>query len=148
MAKHKMSVTLKHVKSRQDNSITYDELPWQAKLNCDCDQLAGSLHTCSQCLSTLHTHYELPTGHGASLEIEGVVITSHIAPAFKEASYRHKFISYDTQKAGWPNKTIFHTLDWGACSCAGLHSSPGKWLTIFKLEFDLFATMSHCHKIE
>ena len=70
-------------------------------------------HRCPQCLSTLHTHYELPTGHGASLEIEGVVITSHIASAIKEASYRHKFIRYVTQKAGWPNKTIFHTIDWG-----------------------------------
>jgi hypothetical protein len=134
-------VTPKHVKSHQDNSITYDELPWQAKLNCDCDQSAGSLRTCSQCLSTLHTHYELPTRHGASLEIEGVVITSHIVSAIKEASYCHKFISYVTQKAGWPNKTIFHTIDWGAHSQAGLHSSPGKQLTIFKLEFDLFATM-------
>ena len=86
MAKHKMSVMPKHVKSHQDNSITYDELPWQAKLNCDCDQSAGSSRTCSKCLSTLHTHYELPTGHGASLEIEGVVITSHIASAIKEAS--------------------------------------------------------------
>ena len=148
MAKHKMSVTPKHVKSNQDNSIPYDELPWQAKLNCDCDQSAGSSCTCSQCLSTLHTHYELPTGHGASLEIEGVVITSHIASAIKEASYCHKFISYVAQRAGWPNKTIFHTIDWGACSWAGLHSSPGKQLTIFKLEFDLFATMSRCHKIE
>ena len=148
MAKHKMSVTPKHVKSHQDNSIPYDELPWQAKLNCDCDQSAGSSRTCSQCLSTLHTHYELPTGHGASLEIEGVVITSHIASAIKEASYRHKFIRYVTQKAGWPNKTIFHTIDWGARSRAGLHSSPGRRLTIFKLEFDLFATMSRRHKIE
>ena len=103
MAKHKMSVTPKHVKSHQDNSVTYDELPWQTRLNCDCDQSARSSHTCSQCLSTLHTHYELPTGHGDSLEIEGVVITSHIASAIKEASYCHNFIRYVTQKAGWPN---------------------------------------------
>jgi hypothetical protein len=100
MAKHKMSVTPKHVKSQQDNSIAYNELPWQTKLNCDCDQSAGSSHTCSKCLSTLHTRYELPTGHGASLEIEGVVITSHIASAIKEDSYCHKFISHVTQKAG------------------------------------------------
>ena len=37
MAKHQMVETPKHVKSHQD-TIAYDELPWQAKLNCDCDQ--------------------------------------------------------------------------------------------------------------
>ena len=43
---------------------------------------------------------------------------------------------------------IFHSIDWEARACASLHSSPSQHLTIFKLEFALFATMSHQHRME
>ena len=41
MAKHKLVVKPEHIKSHQDNKTEYDNLPWKAQLNCDCDQLAG-----------------------------------------------------------------------------------------------------------
>ena len=87
MAKHKLVVEPEHIKSHHDNDTEYDNLPWKAKLNCDCDQLAGSTHTCLQCLEALPTPYILPTEHIASLEIDGTFITSHIASAIKEASF-------------------------------------------------------------
>jgi hypothetical protein len=43
---------------------------------------------------------------------------------------------------------IFHSNDWEARACASLHSSPGQHLTILKLEFALFATMSCQHRME
>ena len=87
MAKHKLVVKPEHIKSHQDNKTEYDNLPWKAQLNCDCDQLAGSTHTCPQCLEALPTPYVLLTGHIASIEIDGTFITSHIASAIKEASF-------------------------------------------------------------
>ena len=61
--KYAMSVAPDHVKSHQDDSRDYKDLPWQAKLTCDCDQLAGSLHKCQVCVDTLHKKYDLPTRH-------------------------------------------------------------------------------------
>ena len=87
MAKHKLVVKPEHIKSHQDNDTLYDKLPWKAQLNCDCDQLAGFTRTCPQCLEALPTSYIPPTGHIASLEIDGTFITSHIASAIKEASF-------------------------------------------------------------
>jgi hypothetical protein len=46
MAKHKLVVKPEHIKSHQDNNAEYDNLPWKAQLNCDCNQLAGSTCTC------------------------------------------------------------------------------------------------------
>ena len=148
MVKHKLVVKPEHIKSHQDIDIEYSNLPWMAQLNCDCDQLAGSTCTCPQCLEALPTQYILPIGHIASLEIDGTFITSHIASAIKEASFRSEFTKYVTHKAGWQEPTIFHFIDWEVRARAGLHSSPSQHLTIFKLEFALFATMSCRHRME
>ena len=100
------------------------------------------------CLDTLHTRYDLPTGHIASFEIDGLIITSHVATAIKEASYCMEFIEYITQRAGWQDKETYHTIDWVAQSRAGNQLPSGQVLTIFKLNFALFATMSQCHWME
>ena len=133
MAKHKLVVKPEHIKSQQDNDTEYAKLPWKAQLNCDCDQLAGFTRTCPQCLEALPTSYIPPTGHIASLEIDGTFITSHIASAIKEASLCSEFTKYVIHKAGWQDPTIFHSIDWEARARASLHSSPSQHLTIFNL---------------
>ena len=100
--------------------------------------MAGASHKCQICHDTLLKGYNLPTGHIALLEIDGNIITSHVATAIKEASYHREFIEYITQRAGWQDK----------CSRAGKQLSSGQCLTIFKLEFALFATMSQHHQME
>jgi hypothetical protein len=92
--------------------------------------------------------FDLPTGHIASLEIDGHIITSHVTTAIKEASYRREFIEYITKRAGWQDKESYHTIDWVARSRAGKQLSSGQGLTIFKIEFALFATMSRHHQME
>ena len=54
--------------------------------------------------SPIETQEVLPTGHTASLEIDGLIITSHVATAIKEASYHREFIEHITQRAGWQEK--------------------------------------------
>jgi hypothetical protein len=118
MKKHNIVVIPDHIKSHQDDSRAYNDLPWQAKLNCNCDQMAGASRKCQVCLDTLHKRYDLPTGHIASLEIDGLIITSHVATAIKEASYCREFIEYINQWAGWQDNEAYHTIDWVAQSRA------------------------------
>ena len=100
MAKHKLVVKPEYIKSHQDNGTDYAKLPWKAQLNCDRNQLAGSTCTYPQCLEALPTPYILPTGHIASLVIDGTFITSHIASAIKEASFCSDFIKYVIHQSG------------------------------------------------
>ena len=60
MAKHKLVVEPEYIKSHQDNDTEYAKIPWKAQLNCDYNQLAGSNHTCPQCLEALPTQYIPP----------------------------------------------------------------------------------------
>jgi hypothetical protein len=110
--------------------------------------MAGASHKCQICCDTLHKGYDLPTGHIASLEIDGHIIISHMATAIKEASYRMESIEYITQMVGWQDKETHHTIDWVAHSRAGKQLSSGQCLTVFKLEFALFATMPQRHQME
>ena len=96
-------------------------------------------------MEALPTQYILPIGHIASLEIDGTFITSHIASAVREASFRSEYVKH---QSGWQDPMIFHSIDWEARACASLHSSPSQHLTIFKLEFALFGTMSCQHRME
>ena len=133
MAKHKLLVEPEYIKSCQDNETEYSNLPWKAQLNCDCDKLAGSTCTCPQCLEASPTLYIPPTGHTVSLEIDGTFITSHIASAIEETSFRSDFIKYVIHQSGWQDPMIFHFIDGEARACASLHSSPSQHL--FKLNF-------------
>ena len=92
--KHSIKVTPRHVKSHQDNDWDYDKLPWQAKLNCNCDSAAGSVCLCTECENVAHRHYTLPPGHGATLCIGGKYITAHLQKEVKEASYRSAMVEY------------------------------------------------------
>jgi hypothetical protein len=62
--------------------------------------MAGASHKCQVCRDTLHKRYDLPMGHIASLEIDGLIITSHVATTIKEASYCREFIEYITKRVG------------------------------------------------
>ena len=110
--------------------------------------MAGASHKCQICLDTMNKRYDLPSGNIASLEMDGLIITSHVATAIKEASYCTEFIEYITQRSGWHDKETYHKIDWVARSRVGKQLSSGQGLTIFKLEFALFATMSQHHWME
>ena len=82
------------------------------------------------------------TSHIESLEIAGKFISSHIASEIKEASYCKELTQYITSQSGLQNTETFHSIDWEARSRAGKLVPPGQRLTLLKLEFALFATMS------
>ena len=143
-----MIVTPDHIKSHQDSDTDYSTHSWKAKLNCDCSHLACSTWQCPECCPMHTVPYLLPPDNIASIQINGKFITSHIATAIREASFHPELIQYITNKSAWQCTTIIDTIDWEARSRASLSLPQGNRLTIFKLEFDLFATMSQHHKME
>ena len=146
--KHALLVNPQHVKSHQDVATEFDSLPWQAQLNCDCDYLADNCYSCSECNTSGHRHYSLIPGHGATLSINGTYITANMAKAIKEASYRQETINYISKNANWVDKSIFYRVDWQARLSASKRIPKERELTFFKLEFNLFATMSRRHKMD
>ena len=66
--KHDLMLRVFHVKSHLDDDVDYEELPWEAQLNIDCDQLAALTRSCSLC-NKKPSKYLRPPSHGASLQI-------------------------------------------------------------------------------
>jgi hypothetical protein len=146
--KHSLTILPRHVKSHQDQDTDFNALPWQAKLNCECDDLAETCHNCPGCKIRGHRHYSLPSGHGVSLSIDGIYITAHMAKAIKEASYRKEMIAYISKNANWHDISTFYNVDWHARHLASKRVTRTSKLTIFKLEFNLFATMAQRNKMD
>ena len=95
VAKYGINLTTHHVKSHQeDEDVAYKNLPWEAKLNCDVDKLAGSVHSCMKCNRSPHTSYILPPSHGETLQLGETQITGHLPIAIREASYLEEFQTY------------------------------------------------------
>ena len=146
--KHSMEVKPQHIKSHQDQENTFESLPWQAKLNCECDYLAEDCHQCLICQTTGHKHYSFPQGHGASISIDGVIVTAHMAKAIKEERFKKEVIEHIVTRAKWPDASTIHKIDWVAHQSASKRIPRNNKLSIFKLEFELFATMSRRHLFE
>ena len=140
--KNSIKLSPRHIKSHQDRDQDYESLSWQARLNCDCDELAESVRSCHHCLRTAHQHYTLPPGHGATLSIGGKFITGHMSRQIKEASYRQETIEYISLNAKWSSPATFNRVDWKARTIAFKKIRRNNKITIFKLEFGLFATMN------
>jgi hypothetical protein len=144
--KHSITLTPHHIKSHQDIDCNYDNLTWQAKLNCDCDEAAENVRKCSECERKAHRHYTLPPGHGATLVIDGKYITSYISKAIKEACYRKEMIEYVISNANWKSAEIYDLVDWEAKASAYKRIKKDACITITKLEFGMFATMHKQHR--
>ena len=146
--KHSIHINPSHVKSHQDETVDYDLLPWQARLNCDCDRLADAVRGCTTCAPLAQLPYSLPPGHGATLIIQGTYVTAHMASAIREASYYKELRQYIETRAGWPSTATFDSIDWSARDRAAHHLSETAHLTTFKMEHDLLATMHRRNKFE
>ena len=69
--------------------MEYSDLPWEAKLNVDCDALAASVRTCNKCNSNKRINYRLPPGHRVTLLLlKQTWVTSHL-PTDQPLKKRH-----------------------------------------------------------
>ena len=116
------------------------------KLNCDCDHQAAQVRSCIKCAKTSQV-YQLPPGHKATLQIGSTYITTHLPLAIRNAMYREEMVQYIMKHAGWDTRFVFDSLvDWEARNLAWQKVRGSKKMTIFKLEFDLLATISRRSK--
>jgi hypothetical protein len=51
-------------------------------------------------------------------------------------------------QGGWTSPAVFEMINWSARGRAGLRLSEDKHLTIFKLEWNILATMQHRSKFD
>ena len=93
------------------------------------------------------TLYILPPGHGATLCLEEIWVTSHLLTALQEASYHEEFQQYIIQKTSWETKEFYDMVDWPAWQHAGLKLGPYQKITTFKLEFDILASHNEREKL-
>ena len=54
-------------------------------MNCDCDILASKVQDCILSKSHIPDKYQLPPGHEATLEGNGIFITEHVPMAIRNA---------------------------------------------------------------
>ncbi|OEU15138.1 hypothetical protein FRACYDRAFT_239817 [Fragilariopsis cylindrus CCMP1102] len=93
----------KWVKGHQDNNMKYDDLPLEAQLNVDADELAGEYQEeQGQFLPIIHILPSCP----AMLSIEGISVTSNYRKQLIRAYVEPKYIEYLQNKFGWSNDTI------------------------------------------
>ena len=74
--------------SHHDDECAFDQLPWQARLNCDCDQQAALVRDCYTYVQAKKISYKLPLGHSATLEIGNTFITKHLPLAVRNEAYK------------------------------------------------------------
>ncbi len=110
--KHNLKIIPAHIKSHQDDGVPYEDLKRQARMNCDCDALAEATRQCEHCNKCADHHCRLPPGHCATVEIDRRYITSHLAIAIREASFRDEAINYIIKNAKWSSADIFNLVDW------------------------------------
>ena len=132
-----------HVRSHQDEEEEYANLPWEAKLNVDCDTLAALARKCAWCMSRKPKSYQLPPGHRRATLQLGLtwVMTSDLPTAIKEEVYCSEMEGFIMERTAWHSREIFDMVDWKARARAGQQIKGAIRTSIFKLEFNIFATM-------
>ena len=93
----------KWVKGHQDNNTRYEDLPLEAQLNIDADELAGEYQNeQGKFLPIIHT---LPSC-SAMLSIGGISVTSNYRKQLIRGYVEPAYIEYLQYKFGWSNETI------------------------------------------
>jgi len=87
-------------------------------MNCDSDILAFKVRDCIFCKSHNPDKCQLPPGHEATLEVNGIFITAHVKMAIRNSVYREKWRNIINQ-AGWRSISIFEMVDWPGHGRAG-----------------------------
>ena len=91
------------VKGHQDNNTKYEDLPLEAQLNIDADELAGEYQEeQGQFHPMIHTLPSCP----AMLSKGGISVTSNYRKQLIRAYVEPKYMEYLQYKFGWSNDTI------------------------------------------
>jgi NAD-dependent dihydropyrimidine dehydrogenase PreA subunit len=113
-AAHNIKATFYWVKGHQDNNKTYEELPLEAQLNIDADQLAGEFQ---DEYGTFRPLVHVLPSCPAMLAIRGISITSNYRKQLIRAYVEPQYIQHLQYKFQWSDETI-ETISWKCLALA------------------------------
>ncbi|KAL7523045.1 hypothetical protein ACHAWF_000338, partial [Thalassiosira exigua] len=108
------NVTLQHVHGHQDDDIAYDDLPFEAQLNVDCDEAAGI------CASTMTPADAPPTpvrGSRAMLYLGNDMVTTDMEEQIQYKAHADALRSYTIAKFEW-TQVQYDSVNWRAIGLA------------------------------
>ena len=119
MAIKRYGLTLvpKHVKGHQDRTKRYDELPFEAQMNCDCDEAAGSHLQCPPDGLSPQSSAPFFPASKAALRINGNIITSNLEDHVRLEREGTKLKMKIINKEGWTDAE-FEKVDWTSMEIA------------------------------
>jgi hypothetical protein len=140
-ATHNIKATFYWVKGHQDKNKTYEELPLEAQLNIDADELAGEFQDeYGKFRPLVHLLPSCP----AMLAIRGISITSNYRKQLIRAHVEPRYIQYLQYKFQWSNDTI-EDISWKCLALAIRRINRNVVLT--KVCNDLLPTSATLHKM-
>jgi hypothetical protein len=132
-----------HVKGHQDEEMDVEDLPWEAQMNCHADAYATDyLENWSEPSKIVPF---IPASN-ASIAIDGVTVTSHLARRLRQAASSPALEEHIMLKNGW-NDWIFNSIDWDVQAKALNTLEYTQELFVTKLAHDLLPTRRHMHRI-
>jgi hypothetical protein len=141
-AAHNIKATFYWVKGHQDNNKTYAELPLEAQLNIDADELAGEFQDeYGKFRPIVHLLPSCP----AMLAIRGISITSNYRKQLIRAYVEPQYIQYLQYKFQWSNETI-EVIAWKSLALAIKRINRNVLLT--KVCNDLLPTSATLQKMK
>ena len=123
------NVTLQHVHGHQDDDIAYDDLPFEAQLNVDCDVAAGT------CASTMTPADAPPTpvrGSRAMLYLGNDMVTTEMEEQIQYKAHSNALRSYTIGKFEW-TQTQYDSVNWRALGLAKQRLTMTKNVQISKM---------------
>jgi len=91
-------------------------------------------------------HCKLPPSHSATLQLGKVLVTTHLPLPISIAAYHAEMEEYIIRKARFASRSFCKMVDWESRYRASLKLWGSQKNTVFKLEFDLLATLQRRNK--
>ena len=140
-----ISVRPKHVKGHQDDGTKYEDLPYAAQINVDCDEIAGrTLDTPPTDMPQRDTASFLLSSD-AALSIRGTLITKDIPKQIRMASNGRKLRHHIMKKTGW-SQLVFDLVDWDALESALSKEPLSQRVRLIKFMHEWLPTMKRQHR--
>jgi len=107
---HGVTYKARWIKSHQDTQTAYDQLSWEAQMNCDADGLASVFQQSPQGRIHLKVVPILPNTV-AQLEVSGSTVTGRYKSVLRQRATLPMLEAYLTHRFGWDNE-VLGSLDW------------------------------------
>ena len=131
------------MKGHQDDEYNQKELPLAAKLNCEADELAGTIHN-----TQFNWNIKTPTPPNNPIQVHlgNQTITSHLKRTLRQLIKHQPLLDHISKRAKWHPSTT-KLVDWESHKRAiGTSQLPSKFITKFIHQILPVGNRVHCYK--